>query len=125
MGFPALVPDLEDTAPTMNVASALHLERAGRSTPIALDGAVLGRLPESPVRFDEPEVSYRHAAIRLHGTEWQVKDLGSTNGTTVDGQRIDDWTALHTGSAIALAGVRVVVGLDTSGTVHLQGLTSH
>ena len=125
MNFPALVPDLEDTAPTMNVASGLRLERDGRTISISLDGAVLGRLPESPMRFDEPEVSYRHAAIRLQGTHWQVKDLGSTNGTTVDGQRIDDWSGVHAGSVIALAGVRVVVAMDTAGTVHLQGLTRH
>jgi hypothetical protein len=125
MNFPALVPDLEDTAPTMNVASGLRLERDGRTTSISLDGAVLGRLPESPMRFDEPEVSYRHAAIRLQGTHWQVKDLGSTNGTMVDGQRIDDWATVHAGSVIALAGVRVVVAMDTAGTVHLQGLTRH
>ena len=109
----------------MNVASGLRLERDGRTTSISLDGAVLGRLPESPMRFDEPEVSYRHAAIRLQGTHWQVRDLGSTNGTTVDGQRIDDWSAVHAGSVIALAGVRVVVAMDTAGTVHLQGLTRH
>ncbi|WP_188110612.1 FHA domain-containing protein [Aeromicrobium ginsengisoli] len=125
MNFPALVPDLEDTAPTMNVAAGLSLERNGRATPIPLGGTVLGRLPESPVRFEEPEVSYRHAAIRRNGTQWQVKDLGSTNGTTVDGQRIDDWTDVRTGSVIALAGVRVTAVTDTSGTVHLQGLTSH
>ena len=97
MNFPALVPDLEDTAPTMNVASGLRLERGGHTASIPMDGAVLGRLPESPMRFEEPQVSYRHAAIRLHGTQWEVKDLGSTNGTTVDGQRIDDWTALRPG----------------------------
>ena len=125
MNFPALVPDLEDTAPTMNVASGLRLERGGRTASIPIDGGVLGRLPESPMRFEEPQVSYRHAAIRLHGTRWEVKDLGSTNGTTVDGQRIDDWTALRPGSVIALAGISVVAAMDTAGTVHLQGLTSH
>ena len=125
MNFPALVPDLEDTAPTMNVAAGLTLERDGRATPIPLGGTVLGRLPDSPVRFEEPEVSFRHAAIRRNGTQWQVKDLGSTNGTTVDGQRIDDWTDVRTGSVIALAGVRVTAVTDTSGTVHLRGLTSH
>jgi pSer/pThr/pTyr-binding forkhead associated (FHA) protein len=67
-------------------------------------------------------VSYRHAAIRRSGMQWQVKDLGSTNGTTVDGRRIDgdDWTTLAEGAEIALAGVRLTASLDTAGTVHLQ-----
>ena len=126
MNFPALVPALDDSAPTMNVASLLRLERDGRSTSVGPDGAVLGRLAESPVTFEEPEVSHRHAAIRRQGAAWQIKDLGSTNGTTVDGQRIDgdDWLTLHGGAVIKLAGVSVIAALDTAGTVHLQGLTS-
>ena len=124
-GFPALVPDLPDSAPTMNVAGLLRLQRDGRSVVIGPDGAVLGRLPESPLTFAEPEVSYRHAAIRRSGMQWQVKDVGSTNGTTVDGHRIDgdDWTTLHAGAVIKLAGVAVTAAFDTAGTVHLQGVT--
>jgi hypothetical protein len=126
MNFPALVPAVVDAAPTMNVAGLLRLERGGRSTTIGPDGAVLGRLPESPVTFAEPEVSHRHAAIRRSGMQWQIKDLGSTNGTTVDGQRIDgeDWVTLHGGAVIKLAGVSVIAAFDSAGTVHLQGLTS-
>ncbi|MFI5428235.1 FhaA domain-containing protein [Aeromicrobium sp. UC242_57] len=124
MGFPALVPALDDTAPTMNVAAGLRLERDGSLFTVAGD-AVLGRLPESAVPFDNPEVSYRHAALRRQGTIWEVKDLGSTNGTAVDGHRIDDWTPLHPGSVVALAGVRVVASPDTAGTVHLRGVTTH
>lgn len=126
MGFPALVPDIDDSTPTMNVASLLRLERDGRSTTVGPNGAVLGRLTESPVTFAEPEVSHRHAAIRRQGAQWQIKDLGSTNGTTVDGQRIDgyDWVTLHGGNVIKLAGISLVAALDTAGTVHLQGLSS-
>ncbi|QGG41814.1 FhaA domain-containing protein [Aeromicrobium yanjiei] len=122
VNYPALVRDIEDAAPTMNVSSGLRLERDGRTYAIERAGTVLGRLPESPVAFAEPEVSYRHLAIRLQGVQWQVKDLGSTNGTTVDGRRIDgeDWTTIHQGSVIALAGVRVTASIDTAGTVHLQ-----
>lgn len=126
MNFPALVPALDDTSPTMNVAGVLRLERNGRSTTVGPHGAVLGRmLTQSAVTFDEPEVSHRHAAIRRTGMQWQIKDLGSTNGTTVDGQRIDgeDWVTLNGGAVIKLAGVEVVAAFDTAGTVHLQGLT--
>ncbi|MCD9198295.1 FhaA domain-containing protein [Aeromicrobium wangtongii] len=124
MNFPALVPDLHDPAPTMNVAGVLRLARGGRASVVGADGAVLGRLPASPVTFPEPEVSYRHAAIRQQGPTWQIKDLGSTNGTTVDGEPISgDWVTLRGGAVIKLAGVTVTVALDTTGTVHLQGVT--
>lgn len=125
MGFPALVPDLAiDAAPTMNVASGLCLERDGRAFTVMTD-VVLGRLPESAVPFDDPEVSFRHAAVRRQGTIWEVKDLGSTNGTMVDGHRIDDWTPLHPGAVLALAGVRITASPDHAGTVHLRGVTTH
>ncbi|WP_159085874.1 FhaA domain-containing protein [Aeromicrobium chenweiae] len=125
VNYPALVRDLDDAAPTMNVSSGLRLQRDGRTYTIQRAGAVLGRLPESPITFAEPEVSYRHLAIRLQGVQWQVKDLGSTNGTTIDGRRIDgdDWTTLEEGSVIGLAGVRVTASIDSAGTVHLQGVS--
>lgn len=127
MGFPVLVPDLVDSSPTMNVAGLLRLERNGHSVAIGPDGAVLGRLAESPLTFEEPEVSHRHAAIRRSGMQWQIKDLGSTNGTVVDGHRIDgdDWSTLSAGAVVQLAGVAVVASFDTAGTVHLQGLGGH
>jgi len=123
MNFPALVPDLEDSSPTMNVVGELRLQRGTDVTVVPRTGAVLGRLPESPVLFAEPEVSFRHAAVRLQGSQWQIKDLGSTNGTTVDGTRVaqDVWTTLRSGSAIGLAGIRLIAMTDTFGTVHLQG----
>lgn len=124
--FSAMLPDVEDTSPTVNVATGLRMERKGASYVVGRAGEVLGRLAESPVPFDEPEVSTRHAAIRLHGTTWQIKDVGSTNGTTVDGQRITgDWTTITGGAVISLAGVTMVAALDPAGTVHLQGLTGH
>lgn len=127
MNFPALVPALDDSSPTMNVVTGLRLERNGQSFPITGTEVVLGRLPESPVTLAEPEVSYRHAGIRRRGVTWEVKDLGSTNGTIVDGHRIDgeEWATLHAGSVIALAGVKIVAAMDASGTVHLQSLTTH
>jgi len=123
MNFPALVPDLEDDSPTMNVVGELRLQRGSESFAIPREGTVLGRLLESPVTFPDPEVSFRHAAVRLHDGQWQIKDLGSTNGTTVDGTRVahDVWTPLRDGSAIGLAGVRLVAATSTFGTVHIQG----
>ncbi len=123
MAFPVLVPD--DPMPTVNVAGDLFLHRGGDTVRVPREGVTtLGRLPDSPVRLDEPEVSYRHAALRLHGATWQVMDVGSTNGTSVDGERIGDtWVPLRDGSVLALAGVRLTVGSDTHGTVALGGVS--
>ena len=54
-----------------------------------LTGAVtvLGRGSEADIVVDDPGVSRRHAEIRLDGGGAALRDLGSTNGTFVDGER--------------------------------------
>ncbi len=49
---------------------------------------VLGRDAAADVRYDDHRVSRRHAVIRFDGEHWRVEDLGSSNGTYLDGARI-------------------------------------
>ncbi|MGC9377553.1 FHA domain-containing protein [Streptomyces sp. MH13] len=48
----------------------------------------LGRDPQGELVFDDARVSWRHATISFNGRSWVVEDHGSTNGTFVHGQRI-------------------------------------
>lgn len=117
----------DDDAPTMNAVGDLRLRRGSDVVVVPRQGtAFLGRLGRSLLRFSEPEVSGRHAALRHHGGRWEVRDLGSTNGTTLDGEPVgqDDWTPVRSGSVLALAGVRVDVLMDTTGTVNLEDVTT-
>jgi hypothetical protein len=123
--FPALVPDPGATGPMPVLREPLCLVHDDQQVDLDPDGeTVLGRLPASPLRLAQPEVSYRHAAVRWAGGAWQVRDLGSTNGTTVDGARLDPevWTPLRPGSVLALAGVRLHVSSPAPGTVRVQGV---
>ena len=52
------------------------------------DVVIVGRDIELPVVFDTPNVSRRHARIRRTASELVIEDLGSTNGTWVNGDRI-------------------------------------
>ena len=52
-------------------------------------GVIVGRDPESDVALSESTVSWRHARLTPHGAAWTIADLGSTNGTDVDGVRIE------------------------------------
>jgi S1-C subfamily serine protease len=64
----------------------------------------LGRHPLSDVRFDterDLDVSSRHAAIVRHGDSFSIRDLGSKNGTFVNGQRIAGDVALQCGDVIS------------------------
>lgn len=55
------------------------------------DGVVIGRNPkDSPYIINHSDVSRKHARIKLMKDRVFIEDLGSTNGTSVNGQVIDD-----------------------------------
>ncbi|MEX0585139.1 MAG: FHA domain-containing protein, partial [Pirellulales bacterium] len=64
---------------------------------------VLGRDPECDQVLDYPMVSWRHARMLRTADGFFVEDLGSTNGTYVNGQRISGRVPLRAGDVIALA----------------------
>jgi len=62
----------------------------GRRINVGTQSMVLGRLPECAVVLNDPNVSRRHAEIRRRGSDVVVVDLGSTNGTRVNGVRVKE-----------------------------------
>lgn len=75
-----------------------------RLTPgAALD---IGRSPELTVSLPEvPAISRHHARLHHRGMEVVIEDLGSTNGTHVNGERIDHTAVLHSGDRFQVASV--------------------
>jgi DNA-binding winged helix-turn-helix (wHTH) protein len=63
---------------------------------------VVGRDPARAAVVDEPDVSRYHARIVIAGDSVTIEDLGSKNGTFVDGARIREKTNLAPGSEIGL-----------------------
>ncbi|MET0589555.1 MAG: FHA domain-containing protein [Naasia sp.] len=53
------------------------------------DLTTAGRHPSADIFLDDVTVSRKHAQFLRHGTAFEVKDLGSLNGTYYDGVRID------------------------------------
>ena len=49
---------------------------------------LVGRTPACSLRFEDRHISGEHAALIWTGTGWEVRDLGSRNGTFVDGDRL-------------------------------------
>ena len=92
--------------------AAAYLTINGTQHPVVPPGLVLGRGSECDVRIDDPGISRRHAEIRVHGTgpdaQILVVDLGSTNGTLVDGVRAAQ-APLSDGSRIVLGSTIVDV----------------
>lgn len=60
--------------------------RAGAHFPLGPGENIIGRAPGSAVRLEDQSVSRQHAEISKGTSGWQVKDLGSKNGTSVNGR---------------------------------------
>ena len=68
--------------------ATLRRIRDGESFPVAAQ-CLLGRSVACQIRLDDRYVSSEHAKLIWTGTKWQVRDLGSRNGTFVDGRRLE------------------------------------
>ena len=80
----------------------------------ALDGAkvVLGRSKDSDVQVEDANVSRKHAELRREGPAWWLVDLGSTNGTELNGKRIQR-SKLSDGDTITLGATDLVFAKRT------------
>lgn len=81
--------------------------RAGARETFSKSVITIGRHPMNDLRLDteqDLDVSSRHAEIRLVGTTATLRDVGSSNGTKVNGQPLVGERALFEGDVIALGG---------------------
>jgi pSer/pThr/pTyr-binding forkhead associated (FHA) protein len=70
------------------------------------DSTIAGRHPEADIFLDDVTVSRRHAEFVRHGMAFEVKDLGSLNGTYFDGVLIDQ-ALLHDGAEVQVGKFRM------------------
>ncbi|GIV66006.1 MAG: FHA domain-containing protein [Chloroflexota bacterium] len=75
---------------------------AGLTYPVEGDLITIGRDASNMLVVNDPEVSRRHARIYRQGDKYYLEDLGSTNGTAVNGVRLDAAHALRGGELITL-----------------------
>jgi hypothetical protein len=69
-------------------------------------GVTLGRSRQCDVVLNDPNVSRQHAEIRPRGGSWVLSDLGSTNGSSLNGRRIE-------GPEVIKAGDEIEIGTST------------
>ncbi len=95
-----MVEPLEERARARN-QTALLLHN-GKRLVVGPAGIVLGRSRQCDVVLDDPNVSRQHAEIRPRGGSWVLSDLGSTNGSSLNGRRIDNPEVLKRGDQVEL-----------------------
>lgn len=91
---------LEQRAKARNARALLVMQ--GKRLVVGAGGATLGRSRSCDVVLDDANVSRQHAEVRPRGGGWFVADLGSTNGVSVNGTRIEQAHALRPGDRIEL-----------------------
>jgi pSer/pThr/pTyr-binding forkhead associated (FHA) protein len=67
----------------------------GTVIPLGITPITIGRAADSTIVLDDDFVSTYHARLSPSGKQWVIEDLGSTNGTYVDRNRVNAPTVLR------------------------------
>lgn len=92
-------------------ASLELVSEGGRRVALGATTISMGRAPDNDVVLDDRRVSRRHAEVRLRLGRHTLYDLGSTNGTFVNGKRVTE-VALSEGDRITLGAATLVYRLE-------------
>ena len=92
---------------TGKIAWTPVLEISGRNYPIKRSHTVIGRGSDADITVDDSSISRKHVEILWDGKRAQVNDLGSTNGSTLDGERVSK-APLAPDSVIEIGRTRIV-----------------
>jgi len=105
-----LVRSGRSSGPGVLVLTVVQAPKPLRGTTIPIDGAVLiGRSPGADIVVSDDFVSGRHARVFPSGADAVLEDLGSTNGTLLNGRRITAPERLAQGDTIDVGSVRLEV----------------
>src|SRR5262249_12634757 len=99
------VPVVYDRARGVGAALAMAVLAKHPEGPRAmlLSRHVVGRSRIADLRMTDPTVSGEHAVLRWTGREWELHDLGSRNGTSVDGRKLASGERLTIGRGAVIA----------------------
>jgi ABC transport system ATP-binding/permease protein len=75
---------------------------AGKTYPLEGDEILIGREPDCTLQIDSPGISRRHARLKFQNNQYLLEDLGSSNGTFVNGERISNPQVCKNGDIISL-----------------------
>src|SRR5215510_4864200 len=85
----------------------------GRTHELKVDKTTIGRVEDNTFQIAEPSVSSHHCEILLRGSDVVVRDLNSTNGTFINGEKVSE-SVLKPGQILRLG--QIEMRLETEAT---------
>src|ERR1700756_4926734 len=83
----------------------------GRTHELKADKTTIGRVEDNTFQIAEPSVSSHHCEVLLKGSEVVVRDLNSTNGTFINGEKVSEGT-LKPGQVLRLGQIEMRLETD-------------
>jgi pSer/pThr/pTyr-binding forkhead associated (FHA) protein len=120
-----VTPEEHEAIGALPSGSALLVVRRGPNVGarflLDADLTTVGRHPEADIFLDDVTVSRRHAEFLRSGTQFDVKDLGSLNGTYLDSTRISGTVGLHDGAEVQVGKFRLTFYASRVDLAHVVG----
>jgi len=85
----------------------------GRTHELKVDKTTIGRVEDNTFQIAEPSVSSHHCELLLRGNEVVVKDLNSTNGTFINGEKVSE-SVLKAGQVLRLGQIEMRLEIDAA-----------
>jgi pSer/pThr/pTyr-binding forkhead associated (FHA) protein len=112
-------------SPESKVLGVLKPRGGGDEIPLLKKELVVGRRPSCDIVLDFSNVSGKHCKLRLINSVWHVRDLGSINGTSINGQRLTSEQSLMPDDEFGIATHYFMIDYEPGGpetVVHQQEL---
>jgi pSer/pThr/pTyr-binding forkhead associated (FHA) protein len=92
----------------------VNLGTERRLFPLASSPMRIGRGSNNAIQIPDPTVSKEHAEIAPAGSGWTIRDLGSRNGTRVNGNEVHEAVAIRENDALEIGKVQARLGTDAA-----------
>jgi pSer/pThr/pTyr-binding forkhead associated (FHA) protein len=93
----------------------------GRTHELKVDKTTVGRVEDNTFQIAEPSVSSHHCELILQGPDILVRDLGSTNGTFINGEKVSE-SVLKTGQILRLGQIEMRLETDAAAPASKKAL---
>lgn len=101
--------------PLSEILGVLHPVGGGDPIPLTKPEMVIGRRAGCDIRLDYENISGKHCSLRFLNGIWMLRDLGSTNGTTVNGTLLASEQSVMPDEELGIAGHMFTIEYDPAG----------